>query len=754
MPRLTTVLPFLITLCFLLVGCRQGEVILAPARMELPPLEARGVIGQDDFQSSGFNRVSDQGLFAPSSVAVSRDGKNIHLYIVDQGNHRVVRHPLGADGKPKGRADLVLGQPTMGRRSTMTDSTNAASLFSPTAVAVGPDGIVAVADGGNNRVLLFKRPDKTGGNAARVLGQEGRFSTRQPNPGGIHARSLHTPMGVAFDLERNHLWVSDTANHRVLRYTAFNENDEADLVLGQDDFSSGFPNGGQATTGVNTLNQPTGLAIGHGRLVVADSGNNRILVYKLDEDGVEPILVLGQQGDFSRNREGFGPFGLTRPTGVSFDKEGHLFVSDTGNNRVLRFPPGMTGEVRPSGVFGQPSGVMGRAGNPDGVSAESLLGPVGLATDHLGGIWVADARNNRVLGYRGEGEAVHLIGQADFGLGETNFPDGTSLAEPRDVSVDFSRVPPRLYIADGANNRVLAFRDFAAALSGKPADFAIGQEDLHRTRPGLMTAPTSVLADGNGGLYISDRDNNRVLWFRDPFQQHEWPDAIIGIPHGAGFPSNASLHRPEGLALDRQGRLYVADTRNHRVLRFPTPLEDPIADMVFGQRNRFDQGSLNAGGLVGPDTLAFPFRMDLSPEGYLAVADTANHRVLLFDPDSTTPDEPIAILGQDGRANTSIDNQGGCGPRSLSGPEAVLFYRGGLLVADTSNCRVLFFPNPLTSDEATRVWGQDGEMDACEVTSAPPSPTNFWFPTGLSHAPGGGFLVTDRDHHRVLHFIP
>lgn len=205
---------------------------------------------------------------------------------------------------------------------------------------------------------------------------------------------------------------------------------------------------------------------------------------------------------------------------------------------------------------------------------------------------------------------------------------------------------------------------------------------------------------------------------------------------------------------DREGRLYVADTRSHRILRFSRPFDDPVADLVWGQGSDFDRGMINQGRRTGPDTLAFPFRMDISPEGILAVADTVNHRVLLFDLNGDDPTDPVAVLGQGGDYNSSDDNHGGCSATSLSGPEAVLFYHDGLLVADTANCRVLFFPNPMANDSATMAWGQNGSMDVCDITAGPPSATNFWFPTGLSRGPGGSFLVTDRDHHRLLAFFP
>ncbi|MCC5876678.1 MAG: NHL repeat-containing protein [Candidatus Sumerlaeia bacterium] len=742
-------IPFLAVLCLYGAGCTTSQTVLAPPEPRLPDLAADAVIGQGGMTESGLNRVDALGLYLPSAVAIARTNSGTFMYIADQGNHRVVRRAFDTDGAPGEKADMVFGQPTFGSNYPPIDGATEHSLLSPAGLAVGADGTLAIADAGNNRVVIHHDPNDPNGGVT-LLGV--------PATEGENTVSFRSPLAVTFDMEREHLWVADTGNNRVLRFTSNGGREPtADLVIGQVNFQDHLPNLGRAIPSRESLHQPTGLAIHGDRLVIADAGNNRVMIYTLTASGPEPAFTLGQGGRFDTSRRGRGAFGLFQPTSLCFDGEGHLVVSDTGNNRVLVFPPDISGEVRPTRLYGQPTGLGGGDGNTGGISANSLNGPVGVSSDPEGRLWIADTRNHRVLGYpaiTGTPTAGHLVGQRSFSLAEPNSPDGSSLAEPRDVAVDFSTVPPRLYIADGANNRVLVFRDVNTALDGGLADLVIGPRDPHNTTAELIATPTSILPDGKGGVYITDRDNNRVLWFRDPLVQHEFPDAIIGSPYGAGTPSATTLHRPEGITRDNRGRLYIADTRNHRILRFSNPIDEPVADLVWGQNGNFEEGWINNGRQTAPNTLAFPFRMDFSHDGILAVADTVNHRVLLFDLESETPTEPIAVLGQGGDFNRGIDNHGGCGPTSLSGPEAVLFYHEGLLVADTANCRVLYFPNPLGDDKASKAWGQDGKMGACEITAAPPSATNFWFPTGLSKGPGESFLVTDRDHHRVLAFFP
>ena len=98
-----------------------------------------------------------------------------------------------------------------------------------------------------------------------------------------------------------------------------------------------------------------------------------------------------------------------------------------------------------------------------------------------------------------------------------------------------------------------------------------------------------------GNLYVADINNNRVLRFLSPFANltRIEPDAVFGQPNStsrtASTPTNSSLNQPRAVALDPAGNLWVADSGNHRLLRFnasvlnsPTP---PAADTVIGQKD-------------------------------------------------------------------------------------------------------------------------------------------------------------------------
>jgi len=96
------------------------------------------------------------------------------------------------------------------------------------------------------------------------------------------------------------------------------------------------------------------------------------------------------------NAGGISAAGLNDPIGVATDGQGHLYVADTGNNRLLEYDAPLTSDRAADRVFGQPSMLTGTA-NIGGVSALSLNFPTAAALDAQGNLYLADDSNNRVL---------------------------------------------------------------------------------------------------------------------------------------------------------------------------------------------------------------------------------------------------------------------------------------------------------------------------------------------------------------------
>lgn len=356
--------------------------------------------------------------------------------------------------------------------------------------------------------------------AFTVVGQS-TFTAGSPNRGGAAAgNTLAQPLGnVATDGTR--LFVADTANNRVLAYTPVPSANgaTAQFVLGQPDATT--------TTGATARDRmalPASTFIGGGKLVVTDSGNNRVLIWNSlpDSAGDLPDVVVGQT-DFDSSASGLSATQLAFPT-AAIIANGRLLVADQNNNRVLVWNAVPTTSGAPADfVLGQPNFVTRLADD----EAEEMNRPASLWSDGFR-LLVADSGNHRVLYWalfpqESGAEADYVIGQSAFSRSSAG-TSAAGLRTPFGVSADGTRI----YVADSGNHRVLAFDSFPIG-NGAAASEVFGQgvdsftaavandDDQDGVVDDTPSARTLSGATGvfvySGVLYVSDRNNNRVLMF-------------------------------------------------------------------------------------------------------------------------------------------------------------------------------------------------------------------------------------------------
>ena len=390
------------------------------------------------------------------------------------------------------------------------------------------------------------------------------------------------------------LFVADAGNSRVIAFPASSRT--AYRVWGQNDFNSNGPN----QTKPASLNFPYGMAIDYSQqpfvLYVADTGNNRVLVWKDSvhfTNGQPADLVIGQASlltgaanvDAQGSTTTTASTSLATPTGLAVTANGTLYVADSANNRVLRFqrPVSQSGRITPDAVIGQTNFTSTLSAL---VNASSLKNPVGLAIGPNGDLFVADSGNNRVLEFpagAGNGAvALRVYGQpsTSSSLHPSQFSAQT-LAGPQGIAVDPGS---NLYVADTGANRVLIFPNTQnAPAAGMVATFVIGPGSFSSTSSNLKT-PVGVDPDANGNIYIADNGNNRVLIYPSlvflPVAGGA-ATAVVGQQALSGTGANwdsvdgratpDSLNSPVGIYIDRQNTLYVADSGNNRVTQFLNP---------------------------------------------------------------------------------------------------------------------------------------------------------------------------------------
>lgn len=460
--------------------------------------------------------------------------------------------------------------------------------------------------------------------ARLVIGQDS--FTRQ-NP--ISSREvLGAAQGVAF--AGNRLFVADgnrlgalPVNNRILIYhdvSGFVPSPETllpqasscpacvglpDVVLGQPDFDTTASSDLPDTPG---LNNPSAVHSDGLRLAVADTNNNRVLLWQTvpSVSGTDPDVVLGQ-ADFTSSFPETSPSGMRGPQGVWLDG-GRLFVADTQNSRVLIWNtiPTSNGQA-PDLVLGQPDlDTRHEADLTKGVyesDAQRMLDPVSV-TVSAGRLFVADLGFNRVLVFnsvptQSYAAADLVIGQPDFASSTpnnsealcepigpldddgsrsenetppTNVPLAVQLPPLRDeIDPDEIRYPRRcestlnfprfalvvdgsLFVADAGNDRILVYRSVPSQ-NGAPADLVIGQPNFTQLTesegPGSIRSPASMAYDGVN-LYVADPFTRRILVFSRGL-------AMIGT-EGVRNAAAVSIHSRGHLEFDQQLPVDITDT--------------------------------------------------------------------------------------------------------------------------------------------------------------------------------------------------
>jgi DNA-binding beta-propeller fold protein YncE len=347
-------------------------------------------------------------------------------------------------------------------------------------------------------------------------------------------------------------------------------------------------------------------------------------------------------------------------------------------------------------------------GQPDftaqgGDAAQNTVGqPSGIAVDLAHGkVYVADGFNYRILRFAYPITANQPIAEIVFG--QSNFTDGiensgglsgSSLSAVWDLEVDSTG---RLWVADGGNNRVLAFDSAHTIATNKPtANKVLGRPDMTSSAFGLaqnrMRQPVGLTITPAGALYVVDNINHRVLRF----------DAAAGKANGANadavvgqvnFTSNANGLTQSNLSFPADAvvigaNLFVGDG-NNRVLRYDNILlkaNGAPADGVLGQPN-----FVTGGFPISQTEIASASSLVTDPSGRLYVADPNNHRIMIYNNASAKANGAAAdnVIVQPNFTSSSIATTQSTG--NYPAEVAVDAANGKLLVGLGGDQRVLVF---------------------------------------------------------------
>lgn len=352
-------------------------------------------------------------------------------------------------------------------------------------------------------------------------------------------------------------------------------------------------------------------------------------------------IVLGQSGFSAYEFLPPGPNLLYGPVGLALDASGDLYVTDIGGNRVDEFEPPFGNGMNASLDVGVPSPSYGEGycGQP----LMSLCMPINAILDSVGNLWVADADHGRVVEYQ---QPIQQAMAVNLAIGQPNLQTITN--------------------CDGG------YAQTPVGESGYPASANATE----------LCYPSAIAFDGNGDLWVADAGNGRVLEYTPPFSTGMAASLEIGYPVTVGMDSSylndcsqtpnsataANLCGPSAIVFDAQGNLWVTDSNYNRVLRFDPPFTSGMsASLVLGQPD-FTHGSAGA---TAADTLNDATGISFDADGDLIVADAGNGRVLFFVPPFTSGMSASVVVGQP----DMLSHAGyGCGvPGEFGNPSASTF---------------------------------------------------------------------------------
>src|SRR5271156_1782104 len=374
-----------------------------------------------------------------------------------------------------------------------------------------------------------------------------------------------------------------------------------------------------------------------------------------------------------------------------------LFVLAVGTARSQDAPDALSNFASAKLVIGQKNFTSSKCNNGGKPAKGTLCGSEGAAALGKKTLFVPDGGNVRVLGFKkvptkNGASAKFVLGQTSFSKANIGL-SGKSFDYPSAIAATNSQ----LLMTDFGDSRVLIWNKLPTH-TNTAANVVVGQTNLtsndSATTQSGLDHPEAGLFVANGQLFISDRNNNRIMiWKSIPTRKGADADLVLGQPdftsNGAGT-TQTSLNEPEGLWSDGT-RLVVADESNNRVLIWnssPTTNDAP-ADVVVGQPDFTSSDNPeppNAQSLNQPGGVA-------SDGSSLYVEDSSNNRILVYSPFPTSNNQAASVVLGQADFTHSARNTGLSSPtaQTLEFPFGLSLVGAQLIANDFGNNRFLIF---------------------------------------------------------------
>jgi len=468
-----------------------------------------------------------------------------------------------------------------------------------------------------------------------------------------------------------------------------------------------YVNGGEGGYSATAINGPNGMAVDpQGKYVYFADENNDVIRRMDTTTGVMTVYA----GEFVPDGYGYaigaysGDGGqatsarLNNPSAVALDAAGNLYICDDSNN-VIR-------KVDPTGIITTVAGEYSRGGTfyGDGGAATSagLDGPVAVAVDSQGNLYIVDQGNNRIRKVTLGGTISTFAGNGTAGTsGDGGAATSAELYYPSGVAVDSAG---NVYISEFSNDVRKVTTD------AKIHDFA-GVENGSGTYSGdggaatsaQLSYPTGLSIDAAGNVYIVDEDNCVIREVDTSGVIHtiagNYSDNA-GYSGDGGAPTSAQLNYPQGIAVAPNGSVFIADAANNliRAVAYAAPT------FSFGATNIGSETSSKSTTIENIGNAAMPFTglsvstnfvqtasggTDCSASTNLAVDGTCEIAIALEPEAAGSLSGDVSVTS--GAFEIPLDGTGN-GPGASTNPTSLSF--GNQTVNTTSTAQTVTLTNP------------------------------------------------------------
>ena len=240
------------------------------------------------------------------------------------------------------------------------------------------------------------------------------------------------------------------------------------------------------------------------------------------------------------------------------DGAGNLFIADYDNSRIRK--------VDTNGIITTVAGDGSAGCSGDGGAATNamLAGPVGVAVDAAGNLFIADYSDQRIRKVDTNGIITTVAGNGGAGFsGDGGAATNASLYNPNGVAVDGAG---NLFIADDYNQRIrkVDTNGIITTVAGDGSEWFSG--DGGAATSATLAYPTAVAVDGAGNLFIAEAGNSRIRKVNTSgIITTVAGNGSEGFSGDGGEATNAGFNYPLGVAVDGTGHLFIADAENDRI---------------------------------------------------------------------------------------------------------------------------------------------------------------------------------------------